>query len=199
MWRPWRGDLHDYYNFSTTRRPDPMDRCDYNESSAFPMHKPNFDVFGIPRRTRKQRGWYQVRHHPKARPERHICILPTPPAPSAVTGADLPIELVRLIGKMMTGITALQWDKDDDKRTMMACALVCRYWASQFLPKIFRKILIISRQRALALWEFDRSPKCWFHRFAKPRVTPRRPRRPRRLACYYHAGEHRGYLLTPSI
>lgn len=147
-----------------------MDRKDYEESSAFPMRKPNFDTFGVPRRTRSQRGWYQVRRHPLSRPAQQTCsIVPTPQSSfTPATGADIPVELVRLVGKMVS--ERLSWDEEDDKPTMTTCALVCRYWASQLLPNIFSRVIIRSRQRALELCDFDRSPACWFHRFVKPWV-----------------------------
>lgn len=147
-----------------------MDRKDYDEPAAFPMRKPNFDVFGIPRRTRSQRGWYQVQRHPKSRPAQQTCsiVLKTQTSDTPATGADIPIELVRLVGKMVS--ERLSWDEEDDKRTMTTCALVCRYWASQLLPNIFSRVIIRSRQRALELCDFDRSPACWFRRFVKPWV-----------------------------
>lgn len=176
-WWMWRGCLQDYFlGYDTeafcanpVQGIDPMDRYDHKEVSAFPMQKPNFDIFGIPRRTRSQRGWYQVQPHPKAQ-AKDISVLSIPPSSSdaPATGADLPIELVKLVGQMMSEV--LEWSRDDDRRTMMACALVCRYWANQFLYKMFKLTSTDSRQRALGLLEFGRSSACWYRRFVQPEV-----------------------------
>ena len=34
------------------------------ENSLFPARKPDIDTFGVPRRTRKQRGWYHIHRSP---------------------------------------------------------------------------------------------------------------------------------------
>lgn len=168
VWLRWRGDLQDYHDGIATMhifamREDPMDRDGYKEAVAFPMRKPNFDVFGIPGRTRKQRGWYQVQPHPKSRPKQHAIFLAPESSPGvSATGADIPTELVRLVGEMMS--QRLWAGDDEDRSTMVTCALVCRHWASQFLPKILNCVEIHSRRRAFGLWEFDRSPARCFHR-----------------------------------
>lgn len=146
-----------------------MDRHDYEAASAFPMRKPNFGVFGIPQRTRSQRGWYQVQRHENLRPKQRTALPALLSSPTVLAaGGDLPMELVKLVGDIMS--RKLSWYEDDDKHTMASCALVCRYWASQFLPQIFRYVFAHSRQRALELRELERSSGCWFHRLVEPMV-----------------------------
>lgn len=177
-WWVWRGCLQDYgYGYGTRYvhipkdAKDPMDSYGYDELSAFPMRKPNFDVFGVPSRTRTQRGWYKVQRHPKARPpyipstSQYMCSHNTPP--DVTTGADLPWELVEMVGKTIS----VTLHRTEDRRTMMACALVCRYWANHFLCRIFETVRLHSRQCAVELRAFDRSPACWFFQYYKPTVT----------------------------
>lgn len=143
-----------------------MDRDDYKEVSAFPMQKPNFEVFGIPQRTRKQRGWYQVQRHSRSRASPHICsIIPTfqPSSIARATGADVPIELVRLVGEIIS--QQLYYFIYEDRRMMMACALVCHDWAKHFHPKVFTQVMLRSKQRAAKLYQFDRSPACRFYKW----------------------------------
>ena len=70
QWWVWRGyrpfgriqdDLIDTPELRWPTRRDPMDAPEFNEELAFPLLKPSIDIFGIPRRSRRQRGWYQVR------------------------------------------------------------------------------------------------------------------------------------------
>lgn len=148
MWRGYRGYMKGSYR-DAIRPLNLMDRHDFEEGFTFPMQKPNFDVFGIPRRTRKQRGWYQVQRHSK----------PSSSPDVSATGVDLPMELVRLVGEMMS-----QRVGQKDTYMMVTCALVCRHWASQVLPKILNRVTIHSHKRAFGLWEFDHSPARCFYR-----------------------------------
>lgn len=178
IWWTWRGCLQDYYRGSNTRfipphdlGEDAMDRVDYDEATAFPMMKPNFNVFGTPSRTRSQRGWYHVHEHPKLQQKHTTRLSSQSSRNSAVsahaTGAHLPTELVQLAAAMMSATL----DRDNDKRTLMSCALVCRYWATWFLPQIFVQLSVHSRKCALQLQAYDRSPTCQFFRVSRPDVS----------------------------
>ncbi|KAF7791106.1 hypothetical protein EIP86_002067 [Pleurotus ostreatoroseus] len=169
IWWMWRGHLQDYYEGYDTQEiydgqeaRDSMDRWNYDEKSSFPMRKPNFDVFGVPRRTRSQRGWYYIRQHPSAqrRGPQSISVpelLFSPPKPAAMvrtSWADLPIELVELIGKTLAHMPRRELGLE----TMKACALVCRRWARRFLFTIVRIATIRSRRQALELQELECLP-----------------------------------------
>ncbi len=89
--------------------------------------------------------------------------------------------------------TKLQWHRDDDKRAMATCTLVCRHWASQFLPKIFMSVLVHSRQRVVEMWDLDRSPACWFLRFVKPQLRVNITLS--ELSCVHLLTRHTSYFL----
>ncbi|KAF7791105.1 hypothetical protein EIP86_002066 [Pleurotus ostreatoroseus] len=164
VWWIWRGCIQNYYDGCDItrisledRRPDPMERHDYDEDSAFPMKKPNFDIFGVPHRTRSQRGWYCVRTPLRTASPSHTCHLSV--SLQCASGSDLPIELVEFVGVMIANYAV----HVDDRQLMKSCALVCRYWARQFLPLIFLWTTLRSRKQALELRELDRLPRGWFH------------------------------------
>ena len=99
---------------------DAMDQYKFSEDRAFPLTKPAIDVFGVPPRSRKQRGWYQV-----VSPS-----LPAIPLDHTVlrSAADLPPELIATIA---------------DDSNSVSCTRVCRYWANILQPRVFAKGLAI--------------------------------------------------------
>lgn len=70
-----------------------------SESALFSL-KPDFDVFGIPERTRKQRGWYQIHRGPKTKshttsPLSYVATAAT--RPTYAKSTDLPLETIDMI------------------------------------------------------------------------------------------------------
>lgn len=95
---------------------DPMDEEDFDEAASFPAFKPDRDLFGPPRRCRKQRGWYYVkRWSPATR------AIEFPPQEEYATGADVPPELLNNIVKCF-------WKDRGNDRQLGALRLVCRHW-----------------------------------------------------------------------
>lgn len=90
---------------------------------AFPSLKPDFDVFGPPKRSRRQRGWYQIKRWPPVPdagmdiPDHHT---------KRATGSDIPPEMFELVHEALLGEFAAA---GFSKRELGACALVCRYCA----------------------------------------------------------------------
>ena len=131
---------------------DPVDMKSYDPIVAFPSLKPRLDIFGIPPRTRKQRGWYQVSNVLKG----SSCAASSLPsrvdvaAVALATGADIPPELFDVILDCLDF-----WDK----RTLGACARVCLYWASKCQPRLFERPQLNSREDILPLCQFERTPR----------------------------------------
>ena len=74
---------------------DPVDLVSYDESTAFPAMKPNFDVISVPRRTRKQRGWYQISGPVYLRPAQSLCFAQS--QARLITWQEFPPELMLLV------------------------------------------------------------------------------------------------------
>ena len=120
------------------RDADPADKDDYDPCRAFPSVKPRLDIFGIPPRTRKQRGWYQIRTSPAQSQSRFPVSCPEmlfPPAADdrimhtpAATGANIPLELIDAILERMD---------DEDKRLLSSYSRVCRHWTRICQPMLF--------------------------------------------------------------
>ena len=45
---------------------EPMDQPNFDAEQPFPLWKPDIDVLGIPSRSRKQRGWFQISRPPSS-------------------------------------------------------------------------------------------------------------------------------------
>ena len=125
---------------------DPMDERWYNEETAFPLHKPAIDVLGIPRRSRKQRGWYRVRSRfqlPLTGPL-YITVLR-----NELTAVDLPPELIRLI------VEATRSGRSPT--TMASCARVCSHWARALQPQLFEYVILRSPVEAKQFLKIPRT------------------------------------------
>ena len=112
-------------------RLDPMDREGSLEDGGFPLLKPSIDTLGIPSRSRKQRGWYQIlspAHSPSSTPQRMR------------SAADLPMELIFTIAETAVRIIepGIEWSRHD----FASWALVCRHWAEVLQPAVFRDLTI---------------------------------------------------------
>ena len=122
---------------------DPMDRLDFDEATAFPSLKPDITVFGPLRRTRRQRGWFQV-----VRPARS-CMNDTPQTLQAqqevlATAADLPPELFQMILNPTMRMPRVSLD-------VATCALVCRTWARYAQRMLFEHVHLHTRDAVLRL------------------------------------------------
>lgn len=144
-WQVWKGYLETYSWASCSgvwKRNDPTDRPSalYTATHAFPSLKPDVSVFGPPRRSRKQRGWYQIRLWPFA----------AAPSidPEHAAGNDLPPELVQ---RVFEGVLADGPKTPENKQAFYACALVCRYWAQKFQKALWRNITLRSREDIFSL------------------------------------------------
>lgn len=146
----WRWGGYGSYPLSDTK--------DSHSANAFPSLKPDMDIFGIPRRSRKQRGWYQIKHHMSG-----ISAIQGLQSAPAASAADIPQELFNsiLAAYVLTERErARSWDSSfiTDKRQLGACGLVCRHWAAICQKKIYRNIIIRSRQDVCQLVDFVKSP-----------------------------------------
>ena len=153
-WWWWKGfwaELDDIYRwhdtFETRWLRDPVDNEEYDTDAAFPSLKPRLDVFEIPPRSRKQRGWHQIRS-PRRDPEVLDTTLTVAHIPR-VTAADIPPELFKdILGSIGC-----------DKTTLGACHCVCRYWAKECQKRRFDQLGLRSREDILALRTFQRTPR----------------------------------------
>ena len=140
-WWPWRGfwpyNRAEQKHMNTPEldaswfgnRRDPMDEDQYSEERAFPLLKPSIDVLGVPRRSRTQRGWYQIRSPSRV----------SPPLPSNVpqvirTAADLPPELLLRIAEL----------GDYSKHELATYGRVCRHWTDVLQRMLLHFIVITS-------------------------------------------------------
>ena len=151
-WWIWRG----FFPFSRTEQKsiestelavawskarDPVEEDETGVRHYFPLLKPSIDVLGVPYRSRKQRGWYQIR--PPSSPEvsrndvlpRRLC-----------SGPDLPPELISMI------VSALP------SSLLATCASVCRHWADILQPMLFDHVVLRSRVEVSQLHVFHKSP-----------------------------------------
>ncbi|KAJ3536300.1 hypothetical protein NM688_g6857 [Phlebia brevispora] len=136
---------------------DPMDTENFNEETAFPLVKPNIEVFGLlpPATLRRQRGWYQRN---RWRPPKRKGV---DRGKKAATGEDVPPELFDIvIGWLVNG--RLQNAPRDrvsaSKQELGSMALVCRHWAKLIQPMIFRVTMLRGREDVNTLLSFLRSP-----------------------------------------
>lgn len=156
-WYWWRGYQSSDYDYSwtpwglgKTKEPD-----SYTEST-FPSLKPDIDLFGVPRRSRKQRGWHHVAvpflGRPSERPGKktHFRALAKP--------SDIPPELFDNILSHLTRLDYTREEREYWRSTLARCALVCRYWSVTCQPILFASLRLDSREHALQLLKFMRTP-----------------------------------------
>ena len=123
---------------------DPMDAQDFHEERAFPLLKPSIHVLGTPRRSRKQRGWYQVRSPSGPAPVHHV-LAPGPVVPTT----EFPQELIsKILGEI---------DMSGSRHELASCARVCHYWARTLQPELFRTIRLATRGEMERLLEIYRN------------------------------------------
>ena len=122
------------------RQRDPMDQDYFSVERAFPLLKPSIDVLGVPRRSRRQRGWYQVRS-----PSRPVTSLGGAIHQRMRTAADLPPELVLAI------VHTIRDTFDWSRHTLALCARVCRHWADIFQPLLLLDLKIFSHSEMTRL------------------------------------------------
>ena len=142
-----------YHNYVVWEEQDPMDEGGFDQEKAFPLLKPAADVLGIPCRSRKQRGWYQVRKQPQlATPSAGVVASP------ALSPADLPIELILNIAESM-GLS--RWHGEEQvtmiRHELASCARVCRHWANAVQPRLFEGVTISSHSEINELLEIRRT------------------------------------------
>ena len=164
QWWVWRGyrpfgriqyDLIDTPELRWPTRRDPMDAAEFNEEQAFPLLKPSIDVLGIPRRSRRQRGWYQVRSSRRSQPAAILDGTATSPTNSA---AGPPLDILLLILESIrysnafygTGLLVA-------RRELGICARVCRDWAKVLQPQLFEYLTIRSAEEMGQLGEILRN------------------------------------------
>ena len=115
------------------RRFNVIDEDDHTEWAVFPLCNPSIDVLGIPCRSRKQRGWYQVLApaHSAAPVARHT-------QQQMRSAADLPLELVFKIAEI--AVPDIKYEHKWSRHELASCALVCRRWAVVLRPLLFRNM-----------------------------------------------------------
>ncbi|KAF7791616.1 hypothetical protein EIP86_002633 [Pleurotus ostreatoroseus] len=117
LWIRWRNRY--------ARCPDPMDDLGFDDETSYPSMKPNRDVFGPPRRSRGQRGWYQI----KCCPPRQECR-----QHSIDRSSQLPPELFDTFLRHR-----LQLRRCTTK-DLAQLRLVCRRWAELLRDKMFHVV-----------------------------------------------------------
>ena len=130
------------HGFPRVRYRDPMDTQNFKEEEAFPLLKPSIDTFGVPHRSRAQRGWYQIRSPARPVAPPHIAAYH-----HEATAADLPPELVSRIAESVSG----------SRSALVSCARVCRHWANILQPKLFRRIMLRSLRESNQLLSIRRA------------------------------------------
>ena len=122
------------------------------------------DVFVAPRRSRKQRGWFQVirvnkvehpyRHDSQCPSQLQECHRSTP-----ISGSDIPQELLmHLIGVV---VHEQNWAPDASRKSaseLSNLSMVCRHWAPLVRPFIFKKVTVDTAQQLMQLSDFLHSP-----------------------------------------
>ena len=109
--------------------------------------KPDSDVFGVPKRSRKQRGWYQVR----ARRPRGSPILMARQLSRSRLAAELPAELVHMVVEALSS-------RSGSRKYLSICSTVCRHWAEALRPILFAEITLRSRTHIFELLAFLAAP-----------------------------------------
>ncbi|KAF7792162.1 hypothetical protein EIP86_003192 [Pleurotus ostreatoroseus] len=118
-----------------------LNSSEWDAPSAFLTVKPDMDVFGVPKRTRTQRGWYQVKPWPP-RPSTERTREEQRQSPVA-TAADIPPELFDNV----LNSTALQLSGYGSitKQQLGYICLVCRRWNRVVQPRMFRCVTLRNR------------------------------------------------------
>ena len=132
---------------------------DPSDGIPFPLVKPSIDIFGVPRRSRKQRGWYHVRSPSLSR---QATVLDDAPPQTRQSGADVPAEIISAIAEKLAyeirgsgGVSARS-----GRHEIVQCASVCRWWAKILQPILLNKLCIRSESDMLQLQSFfDASPQ----------------------------------------
>ena len=130
-------------------RSDPMDRFFFREDDAFPLVKPAIDIFGLPHRSRKQRGWYRVRT-PAEPMDTHPCVQPSPRR----SAADLPLDVVHLVAEL-----GLKWSRPPLHHDFVVCASVCRQWSKILRPRLFHEPIFRSCEDFTRFFTLIRAPR----------------------------------------
>ncbi|KAF7799195.1 hypothetical protein EIP86_010426 [Pleurotus ostreatoroseus] len=116
----------------------------------FPSVKPDIDIFGIPRHSRKQRGWYIVKPWPTPSCSRsHRATTPL----AVASALEIPPELFQRI---------LDMADLEGRHVLSACGQVCRYWEKQCRPIQFKQLCLQSRQDVMELCSFMEDPSSLF-------------------------------------
>ena len=129
---------------------DPVDEESFSSTRAFPLVKPSIDVLGIPPRSRKQRGWYQV-----VSPSQLRALPDAPVVQPMRSAAHLPPELISIVTETIELVTSLssEWSRHE----LASCARVCRYWAGLFQPILFNDITICAHNEMTLLMNTHRA------------------------------------------
>ncbi|KAF7796842.1 hypothetical protein EIP86_008026 [Pleurotus ostreatoroseus] len=147
QWRLWSGSYADNGKSSPSTINDPLDWRTYSDTTSFPTLKPDFTVFGVPRRSRKQRGWYQVKKRNASSPS-------FPLVYPRATGADVPPELFdRIIEAIAPNY--LQDTRVEERQILAACGQVCRFWAEKCNKVLYYRLNLRKRDDFLTLRAFN--------------------------------------------
>ncbi|KAJ3553933.1 hypothetical protein NM688_g3364 [Phlebia brevispora] len=142
-WRLWSGwKPSGYWNVFDREYiyKDPMDEETFDEPTAFPALKPNFDIFGPPSSSRRQRGWYYVKPWPLP-----LAIKEDEGNEAPASGVNVPPELFDTIIQSFSLIAASN-TVHTNKQELGRVALVCHRWANILLPKIYERLMLQSRE-----------------------------------------------------
>ncbi|KAJ3531007.1 hypothetical protein NM688_g7635 [Phlebia brevispora] len=152
---PERGPVLWWSRHEVQECKDPMDEEGYDESTAFPLLKPNIQVFdqSQPTALQRQRGWYQRKRWPPTKEKEVVRWT------GAATGADVPQELFdNIIRSLAFSLKASFGKVKASKRERGWISLVCRRWANFIRPGIFERIELRNRDDAFTLLGFLRCP-----------------------------------------
>ena len=137
---------------------DPMHEPTFDEENAFPQLKPSANVFGVPLRSRKQRGWYQVQQHPQPMTQLASMDVLLTVRPTA-SAACLPVELIHQIGESLIDYTGPGAGRPQNpfRDEYVWCARVCRHWAKVMQPRLFAGLQIGSHSEMVQLLDIRRT------------------------------------------
>ena len=147
-----------YYALSWNQLRDPMDLPNFDTSLAFPNVKPSIDVFRPPCRSRKQRGWYQVKTWPGSQPP----LASYPRYDNLTTRRSAELIPPERSDRLLQSVCLAFDDDRGRKRAMAKCGQVCRFWAAKCRESLFRTITLRSRQDVFDFCNFKRDPACTF-------------------------------------
>lgn len=122
----------------------------FYDKAAFPSLKPDIDIFGVPQRSRKQRGWYQITPP----------LQPSPPAEThraLATPSNMPVELFKDILRYLSM----------ERPTLARCGQVCRYWARECRRELFDTVKLQGHEDVLYLLDLMKSPAGDVSRFLR--------------------------------